>query len=589
MTRKTLGRYEIRSELGRGGMATVYRAYDPEFDRDVAIKVLPAQFTHDPTFNQRFRDEARLIARVEHYAIVPVYDFGEDNGWPYLVMRLMTGGTLADRLAERRLTFTEILQNVDRLSAALEKAHEANIVHRDLKPKNVLFDASDLSYLSDFGIARLAEGTRSMTILGTPEYMAPEQAQGLPLDKRTDIYQFGVVLFEMLTGKVPFEADTTVALLYKHVHEPVPAVRELNAKLPPGTGAVIRKAMAKDPEDRYATAAELAAALARALAPATGATPYAGQSIEPRAVAPADKKTSPPAERSTEREPLPAAREPVRAAPATKSDTEAPRPSPSLPASPRPLWRRVLPFVAVFVFLCCAGATVLAFAANLFDGNATSTPEPTAVIAEVTEPVAAVTEEDVSPRATILAELTAAADQLAQATPRPTRTPFPTPTEIKVLPPTFTPAPVTPTAVPFTPDIASDEQIRNTLKLYRSGAILSYINAYSYRNANWATIYYTGNALQAIQNDINTLLQQGVGLTQYVDLQNLYILDYRTPGPDTAQFESCEFWTGATFDPVTQTILETRQLLLLKRITMQRFGSVWLITEEITEDGTPFC
>ncbi len=257
-----IGRYKIIREVGRGGMATVYLAHDPRFQRDVAVKVLPRQFTHEPRFLERFEREAQTIAALEHPAIVPVYDFGEFEDTPFLVMRYMAGGSLRPRLADGAMPLNEIARILERLAPALDKAHARGVIHRDLKLDNVLFDDDRLPYLADFGIARLAEATQTMTIVGTPAYMSPEQVQGdQKLDGRSDIYALGVMLFEMLTGSRPYKADTPTKQMLKHILEPIPNIMELNPTLPPGTQDVINRAMAKDREARYATAAELATAV----------------------------------------------------------------------------------------------------------------------------------------------------------------------------------------------------------------------------------------------------------------------------------------------------------------------------------------
>ena len=261
MTEK-IGRYEIKRELGRGGMATVYLAVDPRFGREVAIKVLPRQFTHDPRFLARFEQEARTIAALEHYAIVPVHDFGDEDDMPYLVMRYMSGGSLREQINGQPLPLPETSRILDRLAPALDRAHARGVIHRDLKPGNVLFDEEDLPYLADFGIARMAEATHTMTIIGTPAYMSPEQVRGQQkLDGRSDIYALGVVLFEMLCGCQPYAAETPSGQMFMHVMEPVPDVLAANPDLPPQTQAVIDKAMAKDREERYQTAKELAQAV----------------------------------------------------------------------------------------------------------------------------------------------------------------------------------------------------------------------------------------------------------------------------------------------------------------------------------------
>ncbi len=266
MAPHNIGRYEIKSEIGRGGMATVYRAYDPHFRRDVAVKLLPREFLHDPTFRTRFKREAQTIAALEHSAIVPVYDFGEEDGQPYLVMRFLSGGTLTHRLEQGALPLAETIRIVNRLAPALDEAHEQGIIHRDLKPDNILFDHRNDPFITDFGIVKLSEGSETITtgnaIIGTPAYMSPEQARGeARLDGRSDIYALGVILFEMLAGKLPYEASTPIGLIMKHINEPVPRLLELKPNLPPGCETVITRAMAKEPYARYGTATALAIAL----------------------------------------------------------------------------------------------------------------------------------------------------------------------------------------------------------------------------------------------------------------------------------------------------------------------------------------
>jgi serine/threonine-protein kinase len=265
MPSSTFGRYEIKAELGRGGMATVYRAHDPRFGRDVAIKVLPREFLHDPKFQTRFGREAQAIAALEHPNIVPVYDYGEEQGQPFLVMRYMAGGSLADRMKAGPLPLEEVSRIIDRLAPALDEAHLNGIIHRDLKPGNILFDRRGDPTLSDFGIAKLVEETATLTgsaIIGTPAYMSPEQAVGSgELDSRSDIYSLGVILFQMLTGRLPYEADGMVHLIYKHVNEPVPSLRKLAPRLPRACDKIVARAMAKNPDDRFLTARTLADAL----------------------------------------------------------------------------------------------------------------------------------------------------------------------------------------------------------------------------------------------------------------------------------------------------------------------------------------
>ncbi|HRF50879.1 MAG TPA: serine/threonine-protein kinase, partial [Anaerolineales bacterium] len=257
-----IGRYEIRGELGRGGMATVYHGYDPRFKRDVAIKTLPREYLHDPGFRARFEREAQTIASLEHPAIVPVYDFGEENEQPYIVMRLMPGGSLVDRLRQGPLALNEVSRIMSTLAPALDEAHAHGIIHRDLKPGNILFDGRDQPYLSDFGIAKLTETSMAFTatgIIGTPAYMSPEQARGdRDIDGRSDLYALGAIVFEALTGQMPYQADTPMGLAVKHITEPVPRIRSANPLLPPSTENVIAQAMAKDRAERYPSATAMA-------------------------------------------------------------------------------------------------------------------------------------------------------------------------------------------------------------------------------------------------------------------------------------------------------------------------------------------
>ena len=259
-----IGRYEVKGELGRGGFATVYRAYDPRFEREVAIKFLPPELIHsDPQFRMRFGREAKIIAQLEHPAIVPVYDVGEENEQPYFVMRYMNGGSLSERIkARQNFSIEEAVKIIEQIAPGLDEAHSKGIVHRDLKPANILFTNKGVPLISDFGIAKFSQGEASgnMTgsaIIGTPAYMAPEQASGDPIDGRADIYALGVILYEMVSGKQPYQADTPLGLAIKHITEPVPRILEANPNLPIWMEKVISTAMAKNRDERFSTAVEL--------------------------------------------------------------------------------------------------------------------------------------------------------------------------------------------------------------------------------------------------------------------------------------------------------------------------------------------
>ena len=266
-----LGPYRIINQIGRGGMANVYKAYQASVDRYVAIKVLPSQLAESKEFATRFHQEARIIAKLEHPHILPVFDYGESDGVAYFVMRYLDAGTLKDKMvAGRPLPLNEIDRIFTQLTDALSYAHSFGIIHRDLKPANALIDSHGNIFLTDFGIARLLESasprlTQTDAIMGTPAYISPEQAQGNDVDQRSDIYSLGIILYEMVTGGVPFVADTPLAVLFKHISDPLPLPSLVKPDVPPAIEKVILKALAKDPKDRFSSADEFITAWKRAL------------------------------------------------------------------------------------------------------------------------------------------------------------------------------------------------------------------------------------------------------------------------------------------------------------------------------------
>jgi serine/threonine-protein kinase len=272
-----LGQYEVMAEIGKGGMATVYRATQRSMGREVAIKVLPRSLTHETNFLQRFYREVEIIARLQHPHILPVYDFGTHDEMPYIVMALLTGGTLADVIMQGAMEPRTTVRVVNQMADALEYAHSKGIIHRDFKPSNVLLDEQGNTYLADFGLAKMSESSSAITgtgILGTPTYMAPEQSEPGELTSSADIYALGVTVFQMLTGSVPYEAPTPLGVLLAHVTQPVPQISRLRADLAPSVQVVIDRSMAKSPSARFATPRALADALAEALegrAPASSA------------------------------------------------------------------------------------------------------------------------------------------------------------------------------------------------------------------------------------------------------------------------------------------------------------------------------
>lgn len=260
-----IGPFRIVRMLGRGGMATVYEAVEDQLERSIALKVLPPEFLHEPTFARRFEQEARVVARLEHQHIVPIFATGIDEGIPWMSTRLMAGGSLAARLETGAFEPADALRVLRHVAAALDYAHGRGIVHRDVKPANILLDAAGDVYLADFGLALMLEGGTRLSqgvLTGTPCYMSPEQALSRPADHRSDIYSLGIVAYEMLTGSVPFSADSPIAVLLKHVNEPLPV--PAGNTLPPGVLRALHKAMAKEREERCASAGAFVADLERA-------------------------------------------------------------------------------------------------------------------------------------------------------------------------------------------------------------------------------------------------------------------------------------------------------------------------------------
>ncbi len=267
MEYQKFGRYEVKRVLGRGGMAVVHLAYDPTISREVAIKILSSHLMDDPEFRVKLDQEVHTVARLEHPCIVPVYDYGEENGQPYVVMRYMTGGSLLSRIKAGPLPPHELAQIISRVARALDVAHSHHIIHRDIKPGNLLFDDQQQAYLSDFGIAKVVEDSATktgVTTIGTPAYMSPEQGGAAKtIDGRSDIYSLGIVIFEALTGQLPYQAETPVGLIMQHISQEIPSVVALRPDLSPDYDLVIRQAMAKTPDQRYPTASALAADLAK--------------------------------------------------------------------------------------------------------------------------------------------------------------------------------------------------------------------------------------------------------------------------------------------------------------------------------------
>ncbi|MBN8580615.1 MAG: serine/threonine protein kinase [Anaerolineae bacterium] len=291
-----VGPYQVIEQLGQGGMASVYKAYHAALDRYVALKVLHQAFNEDSTFISRFQREAKVVAKLEHPNIVPVYDFAEHEGRPFLVMKFIEGDTLKARMSAGPLTAKEIEQVVETVGSAVGYAHRQGVLHRDIKPSNVLISTENVMYLADFGLARIAQAGESTlsadSIMGTPQYISPEQAMGKKdLDGKTDVYSFGVMIYEMVVGQVPFNADTPFSIIHDHIYTPLPLPKSVNPSVPDSVQRVLLKSLAKNRDDRYATVEELIAAFKSAWLeagmPMRGTTITVGSAVSAPAVVPA--------------------------------------------------------------------------------------------------------------------------------------------------------------------------------------------------------------------------------------------------------------------------------------------------------------
>jgi serine/threonine protein kinase len=412
---KRLGQYQILEEIGRGGMAVVYKAYQPSLDRYVAVKVLLPQLSQDPELLQRFNREARSAAMLQHPSIIRVYDVGQEKGVHYLVMDYLSGPSLAVRLKrEGALDSHVALAILQDVGDALDQAHAQGVIHRDVKPSNILFSADGRAILSDFGIAKpLADSrlTQTGTTVGTPAYMSPEQVEGRTVDGRSDLYSLGIVLYEMLTGQVPFQADTPVAVLYKQVHQGPSAPSQLNPAISAQVDRIILRALQKDPKRRYASAGEML----RDFAKAANAEP-AGAGIH-RAARPGEKPTEQPAPRRT--------------------------PTPAKPATPPP--QRSTSNSAVLMG-AIAGLAIIAVIVGLVirpsDGNPTRTPTQ---IGTPTRTLHTISTGALPPTGGPTPSRTTA--PTPTGTRKITATPLPSPTRTRSATPTPSPSP-SPTPLP---------------------------------------------------------------------------------------------------------------------------------------------
>lgn len=298
--KKLSNRYVIEELLGQGGMSAVYKATDPNLKRVVAIKIIHPHLSNDPDFVKRFEEEATAVAQLRNPGIIQVFDFNKDDDVYYMVLEFVPGETIEEHLKRlnkdgRRLSIPNAIEYVAEACDALDYAHQRGMIHRDIKPANLMLNIMGQVILMDFGIAKIVGGQRHTAtgaVVGTAMYMSPEQIKGTHADRRTDIYSLGVTLFEMVSGRPPFAADSAMTLMMMHINDPVPDLKTLNPDVPDDLVAVINKALAKDPNARYQTAAQMAAALRNVLGRIESGLPveaptYGGTMLEDAIISPA--------------------------------------------------------------------------------------------------------------------------------------------------------------------------------------------------------------------------------------------------------------------------------------------------------------
>ena len=442
---RRLGKYEIQAEIGRGGMGVVYRGYDPALQRVVAVKVLPPQLAMDPDFVRRFHREAVMAAQLKHPNIVTIHDVGEHEDFHFIVMEYLEGSPLDRWLTSGLLGVDQVNRVVRQVADALDFAHKRGVVHRDIKPSNIMVSNDGHVTLMDFGLVRATEGTvltMSGAVMGTPEYMAPEQAQGQPTDHRADIYAFGIVIYRLLVGRLPFERTTAPALIHAHVYEAPPPLRQLRPDLSRVVEAVVLKAIAKQPTDRYQSAGQLA----REFEAAIGGKADAGLAapVAPPVAGGSGRASTPP---GASRPPTPSG-----------STTARPRPRTAPPAARQPASK--MPILIGLLLLLLVAAVGGAWLITRPPETPTATPAPTVVV-KTGDEVTPAPSPTPAPTSTPTTAPTATSTQVivVVASPTPTRsvvtaTKAPTATATPTVVPTATPAPTatrpvaTPTKAP---------------------------------------------------------------------------------------------------------------------------------------------
>ena len=478
-----IGKYRVISEIGRGGMGVVYKCYDPELDRSVAVKVLAPQLVPEEEAATRFIREAQAVARLKHPGIVTIYDTGQEGSWSYYVMEYLEGDSLTALIANRGAPAgAELISILQSLAEALDYAHQSGLVHRDIKPSNIFVGQVGQVTLTDFGMVHAPQGTTLTAagqVVGSPGYMSPEQAQSQPLDGRSDQYSLAVVAFELLGGQVPFQGDGSLSLIDQVVHEPLPSIRSMRRDLPESVQQVLATALAKDPAQRYGSVTDFVKALARALGVETssGSLPWFTSLPLPAAVdedilsamlqpaAPGSAEPAAGAVEKDEPEPQEVARPVEKEGPKLREtarpvEKEEPEPREAVRPTKAPVKKRGIPIWA----MALAGLGLVAVIAiavlwlrpagllspAVITKVVTSTPEPLAEIGamagQVTAPAAI--SDKITPTSTATPTPSPTPSVKPSDTPSPTSSPSPTATATRPAPtPTWTPT-RTPTRAP---------------------------------------------------------------------------------------------------------------------------------------------